>query len=57
MVWESKISFEPIVGDTYHLYYLGGKNTLSLIGPNEWNKVENYIGSYKLTSDGKWEQV
>jgi len=57
MVWESQISFEPIIGNTYHLYYLSGKKTLSLISPNEWNKKEFYIGSYKLTSDGKWEKV
>ena len=54
MVWESKISFEPIVGKPYHLYNFDGVNTLSLIGPNEWNKSEFYIGTFLLNSDNKW---
>ncbi len=54
MVWESKISFEPIVGKTYFLYNFNGTNTLSLISPQEWNREKDFIGSFTLNSDNKW---
>ena len=54
MVWESKISFEPIVGQTYYLYEFDSGKTLSIINPNEWNKKEQFIGAFTLTSENKW---
>jgi hypothetical protein len=57
MVWNSKISFEPIVGHTYHLYEFSSGKTLSLISPSEWKKQDCYIGSYTLTSENKWKIV
>ena len=56
-VWESKISFEPIIGKEYHLYNFNNQNTLSLIAPNEWNRSESYIGTFMLNSDKKWIRV
>jgi len=56
MVWNSKISFEPTVGHTYHLYDFLDGPTLSLISPDEWSKREYYIGSYVLTADNRWEK-
>lgn len=54
MVWESKISFEPIVGKSYYLYNFSGELTLSLIAPNEWNRAKDCVGEYTLNSDNKW---
>jgi len=54
MVWESKISFEPIVGNTYYLYNFKNVKTLSLISPEEWDKSDCFIGEFILTSDRKW---
>lgn len=54
MVWESKISFEPIVGKTYYLYDFNNQKTLSLISPEEWNRAKDFIGAYTLNSDNKW---
>jgi hypothetical protein len=54
MVWESKISFEPIVGKSYFLYNFAGELTLSLIAPNEWGKGNDFVGEYILNSDNKW---
>jgi hypothetical protein len=52
-VYNAKFAFEPVIGETYHMY-LGddGIEFLSLIAPNEWNK--EFIGSFKLNSDKKW---
>jgi len=53
LVYNSKFSFEPVVGEIYHLYRdATGVNFLSLIGPHEWNK--EHIGTFKLNSDKKW---
>ncbi len=48
-------NFEPISGETYHLYKKeSGEEFLSLISPEQWKKFE-FIGSYKFLSDGRWE--
>jgi hypothetical protein len=56
LVYNSKFSFEPVVGETYHLYRLAdGTNFLSLISPVEWNK--EHLGTFKLNSDKKWIEL
>ncbi len=53
LVYGSKFSFEPVIGEIYHLYIGNdGLHFLSLIGPQEWNK--QHIGTLKLNSDKKW---
>ena len=53
LVYSSRFSFEPVIGEVYHLYRGDdGINFLSLISPNEWNK--EHIGTLKLNSDKKW---
>lgn len=56
MVYSSRFNFEPIVGNTYHLY-LGnnGETFLSLIGPKEWGK--EYVGSFLLMTNHQWEKT
>jgi signal peptidase I len=46
-------AFEPVIGETYHLYRgEDGYNFLSLISPAEWNK--EHLGTFQLNSDKKW---
>jgi hypothetical protein len=53
LVYNAKFSFEPIIGEIYHLYRdHNGEDFLSLISPNEWNK--EHLGSFRLNSDKKW---
>ena len=52
VVYNAKYSFEPIIGETYHLYYKDDEPFLSLIAPDEWNKP--YIGSFTLDTNNKW---
>lgn len=53
LVYSAKFAFEPVIGEIYHLYVNEeGNNFLSLISPEEWNKV--HIGTFKLNSDKKW---
>ena len=53
LVYNAKFSFEPVIGEIYHLYIGDDVNHfLSLIGPTEWNK--EHIATFKLNSDKKW---
>jgi len=55
-VYSSKYNFEPIIGEIYHLYEnLDGSRSLSLIGPNEWNK--KYLYSVVFNSDMTWTKL
>ena len=53
LVYKSKFNFEPVIGETYHLY-IGdsGEMFLSLIEPTMWNR--EHIGSFTLNSERKW---
>lgn len=54
-VYNAHFKFEPIVGETYHLYQ-GEKYTfLSLITPDQWSHT--HLGSYRLNPEYKWIQV
>ncbi|MDI1256702.1 MAG: DUF2452 domain-containing protein [Flavobacterium sp.] len=53
LVYNAKFSFEPVVGGIYHMYKGNdGKEFLSLISPQEWNK--EFIASLRLNSEKKW---
>ena len=53
IVYESKFSFEPIIGHIYYLYYGDdGKYFLSLIEPEMWN--QEFVLSVELNSEHKW---
>jgi hypothetical protein len=55
MVYSAKFKFEPIVGETYHLYEGAKESFLSLIEPNSWKKT--HLGSFRLNGDYKWERL
>nr|WP_299000183.1 DUF2452 domain-containing protein [uncultured Allomuricauda sp.] len=56
LVYAAKFSFQPIVGETYHLYK--NKNSeafLSILAPNECGF--EHLGSFRLGSDHMWEKL
>lgn len=56
LVYNAKFSFEPVVGEIYHMYLDEDQvHFLSIIAPNEWNK--EYVATFKLNSDKKWVLV
>lgn len=56
LVYSSKYSFIPVVGESYYLYDKGdGTTFMSLISPNQWN--QKYIGTFKLDSTSKWVKL
>lgn len=56
LIYAAKFSFEPIVGQAYHLYE--GKDKvpfLSLIAPHECSFT--YRGTFRLNADKLWERM
>jgi len=53
LVYSAKFAYEPIIGETYHLYVgKTGEPFLSIISPAEWKL--KHIGSFRLTTGNKW---
>jgi hypothetical protein len=56
LVYNARFNFEPIIGETYHLYK--DKNSepfLSLIAPNDCHF--NFVGSFYLNSELLWKKI
>lgn len=60
-IYTAQMSFEPFIGNTYHLYQKEGVYKLMMIAPNEWGKSQppnlQFINSVKLLSDHTWEII
>lgn len=55
LVYNAKFSFEPNVGEIYHLYKnKKNESFLSIIAPNQCSF--KYLGSFRLNSDKMWEK-
>lgn len=56
LIFDAKFTFEPIVGQVYHLYKRNnGETFLSIIAPDQCNF--NPLGSFYLNVDQTWEKV
>ena len=56
LVYAAKFSFQPIVGETYHLYRNKSSEAfLSILAPSECNF--EHLGSFRLGSDHMWEKL
>ncbi|MBK1826623.1 DUF2452 domain-containing protein [Haloferula rosea] len=55
LVYEAEIHFEPVVGESYHLYETRGRRVLSMIGPNEWPM--RHLASFRLNVDRQWQLI
>ena len=53
-LYKCKYSFEPVVGNEYHLYSDNGSEFLSIISPIEWKNKFEFIGTFRFGSDGRW---
>ena len=56
LVYNSRYTFEPIVGETYHLYRDKKEESfLSIIAPSDCNF--DHIGSFLLNSELIWKRI
>ena len=60
-IYEAAIGFEPLIGQTYHLYSRSeGSFFLSLIGPDEWGRSKGdrqFMATVKLLADHTWDVI
>jgi hypothetical protein len=58
-IYSAKMSFEPLIGNTYYLYEREeGEDMLSLIAPYEWGKKKPFrafIATIYMLADHTWE--
>lgn len=61
IIYDAKISFEPVIGETYYLYQNDDDSHLvSLISPNEWGKAipfKAFVASVQLLADHTWKEL
>lgn len=60
-IYESKLSFKPQIGQTYHLYQRKDDSfLLSMVAPGEWGgngPFKAFVSSVKLLADHTWMDV
>jgi len=52
LVYEAEIRFEPVVGETYHLYEMSGRRALSMISPDQW--THRHLATVRLNYARQW---
>lgn len=56
LIFDAKFTFEPVIGEVYHLYSReNGESFLSIIAPEECHF--NALGSFYLNADQTWEKI
>ncbi len=60
-IYESGLSFQPVIGHTYHLYETeDGAQKLSMLSPDDWGKTMpnwTFVSTVKLLGDHTWQIV
>ncbi len=60
IIYDSKISFAPVIGQSYYLYEKEDDTHLvSMISPKEWGKKAPYkfLAAVKLLADHTWKEI
>mgnify|MGYP000910914159 FL=1 len=62
LIYEAKLSFQPVIGHTYYLYEKNdGSHLLSMISPREWGggsgPYKRFVAAVKLLADHTWMEV
>lgn len=62
LIYDAKLNFAPVIGQTYYLYEKGdGSHLLSLVSPREWGggagPYKRFVAAVKLLADHTWMEV
>jgi hydroxymethylpyrimidine pyrophosphatase-like HAD family hydrolase len=61
IIYDAKLSFAPVIGQTYYLYEKKDETYLvSMIGPKEWgakSPYKNFVAAVMLLADHTWKEV
>jgi hypothetical protein len=56
IIYKSDFNFEPVIGETYHLYRKNeDKFFLSIIEPNQWKM--KHVSSFRLNNESKFIKI
>jgi hypothetical protein len=53
LIYEADLNFEPIIGQTYHLYEVRDRRLLSMIAPDQWR--HKHLATVRLNVDRQWK--
>lgn len=60
-IYDAKLSFQPLIGNSYYLYLREDDSyLLSMIGPDEWGKkipYKAFVSKVKLLADHTWTTI
>ena len=61
IIYDAKLSFNPVIGQTYFFYEKSdGSHLVSMVGPKEWGEKHPYKGfvaAVKLLADHTWKEI
>jgi hypothetical protein len=62
LIYDAKLNFSPVIGQTYYLYEKNdGSHLLSLVSPKEWGggsgPYKRFVAAVKLLADHTWIEV
>ena len=61
IIYDAKLSFNPVIGQTYYLYEKDdGTHLVSMVGPKEWGKkipFKSFVAAVKLLADHTWKEI
>jgi hypothetical protein len=61
LIYDARLSFNPVIGQVYYLYEKDdSSHLLSLVGPKEWGKkipFKSFVAAVKLLADHTWTEV
>lgn len=61
IIYEAKLSFQPVIGQVYHLYQRkDDSHFISMISPKEWGgsgPFKKYIAAVQLLADHTWKEL
>lgn len=61
LIYDAKLSFDPVIGQTYYLYQKeDGSHLVSMVSPKEWGAkipFKAFVSAVKLLADHTWQEV
>lgn len=61
MIYDARLSFQPVIGQIYYMYEKrDGSHLLSLVSPKEWGgngPYKQFVAAVKLLADHTWMEV
>lgn len=61
IIYDAKLSFSPVVGQTYYLYMKeDGSHLVSMVSPKEWGAkipFKAFVAAVKLLADHTWQEM